>query len=650
MSKISQRYSTPESVANSRKSLRKNNITDDVFYVTDIKNLRELEFDFNIPGVNDEWKMRFKLLFIECCGGYDDSDKQSLVGNGSSISSKHLALRRWVTWACENLIDVPLTQWKEVDFRDFLRDALRNNITLSGSDSEKELLGMRSISVIAVCMNISRKGYLKGTLIDGVTCDLPTNFLQTSLEDVLIENGTSFYEWTKGGSWESIPITVTMMLLANAIDLLRSSTTKFLVAYFNQQRSELRVGMRSLFVNSYFSYFCKYGKMRSTCQESKDAFIALKASIDDTIGNKETGFPLSHEVINEHCRNVHDACIVIMLALTGVRVSELTSVCSDDYKQEVDGTWVFNSELIKTNFGLSEVRTMSGLVAEAASTLVDLSYVTKKNRLDGQALPLFGRYYNRDDFDTDSNIRDVLRSTSGGSFRYRLNKYYQHFLEDFEGDIELLCPSIHPHRFRHSFVEFALRRFDGNVIEAIRQHFRHHAGSYFTHCYTDNKLSEEVKNSLERAYIRELLERMVDGGESEDFTGPAAAYVKRIAKDINYLDISEVDAFIEELSEEYELLAAHEYGFCLVRKETRHLAKCLNKKTQIPILENGCFELCSGCANSMHSKKGNKESITRIAVSHQNMLENFPIKGTTAHNVSENTVKRARIILNEMEA
>jgi hypothetical protein len=342
---------------------------------------------------------------------------------------------------------------------------------------------------------------------------------------------------------------------------------------------------------------------------------------------------------------------VIFLTLTGIRISELASICAEDYEQKNDGTWVFKSSLIKTNMGLMEVRSMSGLVAEAADILCKISYVTKKGRTDSKRLPLFGVYFLAWDLNTDNDIRDVARGEKESSLRGHLNGYYKKFIDKYGQAFEDMCPSVHPHRFRHSWAEFALRRFEGDVFEAIRVHFRHSYNSQFTHRYTDGKLSEEIKSDIERKYLRELIERMAGDDKDDEFVGATALYIKRFVNSDEFkcLEPSEVDGYIDDLCDEFESLIAHEYGFCLVRKETRNQAKCLDKTTGIPILENGSFELCSGCINSLHSCKSNKESITRIATSHQNMIASFPFTDSTAVKESKATLTRASKILSQMQ-
>ncbi len=628
-----------------------NNIKDDVLYVKDVVINDVNSYTFVYESINKKWKTWCNVMFIEKCGGYNNSETQELTARRKTCSNWLLALRRIGVWATQHAPDLPITQWQESHCRQLLQDALTNQITITENERYKHKLPLISHGVLDEIFGMllfSHKLYHQGKLSEGLTISFSKRFREDSLGEILKERKTSYEEWMEGGYFESIPLPIAMMLLSDAISILRSDQTKLLLAYFRHQRTNLAIHPKSLFHNKRFDVFCKNGTLgKSTFTPN---YRTLHEVLKVVTGKPVRHIPFSPEIINDHCASVFDACIVIVLTLTGIRISELGSICADDYKLETDGTWVFNSDLFKTNFGLPEIRTMSGLVAEAAETMVGLSYLTKRKRVDCKKLPLFSRNYYISNYRRDNRIEDVkFKGHKTGTLSDRLNVFYSKFLDN-HNEVKSECPLIHPHRFRHTFAEFGLRRFDGNVLEAIRQHFRHQAGSYFTHRYMDNKLSAEVKDEIERDYLKELISRIVES-ENNDLSGPVAVYIKKKAKEQCYLQYEEVAGFVVELADEFEKLVAHEYGFCMVRTETRHLSKCYDKKTQVPMIQNGCFSICSGCPNSLYSTRGNKEEIIRIATSHQNMIDNFPIKvdGITAIESSKAVVKRAGQILDEME-
>jgi integrase len=637
-----------------------NRLTENVLRVRDSVDNKDYDYDFYHPDLTPTLQFWIKDCFVCRCGGWNNSTLQTLSARNSTAKQWKQALLRIGVWASYHYPSSPLSQWTESHVKELLLDVLDNKITWT-QNTKKVPLNRSSVESVYLMLIQSRKLKLKGMLVDGLGFDFPKRYLQTSLEVKLESYKLSYDDWSKSDGWESIPLPIAMGLLHDAITLLRDKRTLFLRDYFKFQRSSLSISWHQIEIGT-FNKYCKGVGPRRNRLNIFERVKGLKEVIEQHYEGKITGFPFSGSgSMNKHCEDVHDACIVIFLCLTGIRLSELKSVCADDYRRETDGIWTFDSELIKTNMGIVEVREMSGLVAEAAETLTDLSYIVKRNREDKERLPLFGRYFYGGDYNKHVNFRRKNRGATENSSRGRLNIVFGNFLERHP-EFETLCPSINPHRFRHTWAEFALRRFEGNVFEAIRRHFRHSFGSYFTTHYVFDKLSDEVRDQLEKNYLVEILtkiateniESAMDENFKRDLHGKAARHLSQ-AMGTSILTQEEIDDFIDEMADEYEGIVAHEYGYCLVRKATKHLAKCIDRKTQTPVFENGSFVTCSGCIHLVTSECSNKESITRIAVSHTNLIasmtdlmgENVKSKSL---DVSKQTVKRAETILNEMEA
>lgn len=128
-----------------------------------------------------------------------------------------------------------------------------------------------------------------------------------------------------------------------------------------------------------------------------------------------------------------------------------------------------------------------------------------------------------------------------------------------------------------------------------------------------------------------------------------ALHVRREVSKMAFRNPDELDEFIDNLSNNFDSLTPHEFGFCLVLTETKHLSKCLDKKTGVPDLLSGCFELCSGCHHSFRSKKSNYDSVLRNVLSHEDFLERFPLKNSQHFKISERLVERGNKILDAME-
>lgn len=623
-----------------------NNIFDDKFYIYDSVNDKNFELDVTFPLANERWKTWGREAVIQLCGGYNDSFQQ-LCGRKKTITGWNNAIKRLINWATTYVPDKPLSQWSFGESSSLLLAALnKKDMQLDEPDSVG-IHGRGVVEPLFLLLIKSGKLFYQGKVNDGISIKFPKRYLQKCLDDTLESHGVTYDEWLKGDGWQPVPYTIAMMFLSYSIDILRSEKTKFIMAYFEHQRSSNKIHVNSIFDNKTFNKYCEIGKLRK--KKDSEHYEVFKQHLEKVTGKKLTKFPFDkYSELSDYCSEIYDACLVVFLTLTGIRISEISSIKASDYKKETDGTWVFISDLVKTNFGLSEIRTMSGLVAEAADILSGVSYIDKKSVNATEEISLFSRYFSQGDYNSSNNLKKVGLSKSAESLRNRLKVIYVNFCSDQSNEVLLLQPDVHPHQFRHTWVEFAIRKFDGNVLEAIRQHFRHRAGSYHTRRYTDNKLNDEVKEDLERSYIKELIERMALS-ESGDFAGPVAMYVKRQVRNSSIIEPIELEEFIDDISEEYESVIGHEYGICLVRKSSRHLAKCLDKKTGLPILKNGCFKLCSGCINFACSSKSHKENIERIAISHSNMIENYPLKATKSHKISEQILINAEQLIKVME-
>jgi len=637
-----------------------NRLTENEFKVHDIVAHQDFNVDLYNSALTPTYQFLIKELFVCLCGGWNNTELQTLSARKGTVKNWRTALLRIGIWASNNYPDLPMSRWTEIHVKKLLLDILENKIVWSDQISDNAPLGRGPVENAYLILRQSRKYKLKGILSDGLGFNFPKNFMQTSLEEKLKSYNISYHYFIKGGGYESIPLPIAMSLLHNADKILKDKKTFFLIDYFKYQRSN-QAFSAELISNKVFDRYCQ-GEQRKI---NKNNILGRMDSLKNVIGQHYDGevsaFPFSMRDLAKHCEDVYDACIIIFLCLTGIRVSELASLCADDYKVEIDGTWVFNSELLKTNHGISETREMHGLVAEAAQIMVDLSYIVKRKRVDKIEIPLFGRYFYVNDWNNHDHFRRTNRTESESSFWGRLNRTYDEFIQQHP-EFESHCSSIHPHRFRHTWAEFALRRFEGNVFEAIRRHFRHSYGSYFTTHYVFGKLTDEVRDQIEKEYLKEILTKLatenvqatLDDNFKRDLHGKVAYYIGK-SMDVTVLTETEIDDFVDDMAEEFESITAHEYGYCLVRKDMKHLAKCIDKKTQTPVLQNGCFDLCSGCINFVSSKDSNKDSITRIAVSHQNMIANFTnLMGdnvkSSAIDASKQTLKRAEEMLDEMEA
>ncbi|MBA6232405.1 MULTISPECIES: site-specific integrase [unclassified Colwellia] len=647
-----------------------NKLTDDVFKLTDNVSGKVKDLDVAFPDANNYWRIWARQLVINVCGGYVSPNTQALSARFTTVSIELLKIKKLTAWATSHHPDKPLTQWGEPECTAYVNALAFNKIDVAMHErfKEKELLAFGTIDNNLILLKATGTYYRKGFLNDGLLAHLPKDFTQMVLKQQVIDMGVDYVAWLKGGSYGRFPLEISMLLLSEAIEILRSPSTHLLQAYFRAQRGEFKLHPESVVFNGNAGSEPRLKLYLEGKALSK--FQGLNQNLNNTIphfANKveeeyaklqglDKPLPLSDiftlkgvKHVNELCLEVYDACIIVFLCLTGIRIHELSNVDADDYDIQVDGTWMFRTDINKTHFGCSEMRSMSGLVAEAAMILNDLSYVTKRDLPDEESTPLFGQYFKAAHFDTaPSAIKSKKLGISTNAMRNHIQKFYETLIEKHGEHLRKICENINPHGFRHCFSEFAIRRFDGDVLEAIRQHFRHRVGSSFTRAYTDDKGFDDIRQGAEHRYIKELLHRMV-GEDAGDFTGAMALHVRREVNKMAFRTPGELDEFLNDLSNDFDSLKPHEFGFCLVLTETRHLSKCLDKKTGVPNLLDGCFELCSGCHHSFRSKKSNYDSVLRNVLSHEDFLERFPLRSSQHFKVSEQVVERGNKILDAME-
>lgn len=647
----------------------KNKLTDEVWHVVDVDFGGVNEIDISFSNVSKKWAVWAREFLLEKHGGYVDASG-TINTKISTFKNDIRRLNLIIVWATQKKGDEPMSTWSQEDLKDLAISLIFNEVeTENRSPVASRLPYIKRATMIKNLRPITDSGrlYRQGKLSDGFLESISSDFLDEVAEAEFEKRGMADFwpDFIKDGTFAHIPVELSILLLAKAIDVIRSPRTCALRAYFVAQRGAFSQTLS--FPNKYLNEFPllellgkkSSGALRSSYTAWLDEInnLFLQFTSDNTGNQVETTNSAESELSDIYnlkdltlaVREVYDACLIIFLCLTGARIHEIRGMSSSDYTIEPDGTWVFTAPITKTQNGLKKLRAMSGLVAESANLLVDLSYIDKLSTdLHGRTV-LFGSYISRDVYKArDENVVFTPSACSREYLADRVNLFYQKVKSEvLTHDDKDMPESVSPHGFRHAFVDFTLRRFDGNVLEAIRQHFAHHYGSSFTHNYTDKKAEQDVINAATNDYLKELIRRMI-GEECHDFTGPMALYIRNEVKRLNIVTESQLSNFIDEQVDNLVHLVPHEYGFCLVLEGREHLAECKDKKTGIPIVENGKFDLCSRCANSCRSTQSHKSNIERIVISHESFLANFPLK-TKQHEVSASVVNQGYKVLEQME-
>jgi len=297
---------------------------------------------------------------------------------------------------------------------------------------------------------------------------------------------------------------------------------------------------------------------------------------------------------------------------------------------------------VKTNNSIKTVRHIAGLAAEA----YDAMHQLKLREVDDDNMfqqPTF-------QWSTPSN-EQIYTHGNYQTISIRLKEFAEHIAKKYGEEFDY---SVSPHKFRHTFAEFALRRFDGDVIEAIRQHYRHAYGSFMTGRYARRKIKEALADAndaklldellksnspIVQEYFKELIERAVNG---EELYGQTGRWIMSRVEGIDVLDPETANEIIKEFDGTIE---THEYGICMIRKESKMQAKCFDRDTGTANTSEASFSLCGSCANFC-ATPSNIEAIYRIGQRSSEHIEQFEKLGLIElAEIEKSTVKAAEALV-----
>jgi len=489
---------------------------------------------------------------------------------------------------------------------------------------------------------------------DGISFSLPATFLQQVMSPLCIQFDMTYSQWERGGSHGMVPMPVATLLLADAIKLIRSKECQILQCYFTSFRKGLvtqamimscdkrgKVGKvgKSIF-NCNISQFLKPSKDNPLTSVNPHA-KADKKRADfvkklHEISPELTDFPFKNHIqITEFVNEIEGACLTILLAVTAMRISECHSIGADwmdaiEYL-DVNGVWtkdaILKSKIIKTGGGIIAKRGLSPLGIETFELLNTLSWVDKKKL----GLQLFsytyaGVWLNKN---TDTYKAHVALSR----LRMRLKEYYQEFVERAHQSVKEAFPDIVPHNLRHLKMAFGLRKFDGNVEEAIKQEFRHHG--HHTQSYSRNKLNETEAALVRRSYAEDIIKRILINNPSDKWAGPSAKKIRVLAEkllhglDIEMLSLEALADFHEKIHKNIHSMIMHSYGMCFVLNDSVHVAKC---GVNDCIVRTGAAnsKLCHGCTNFCVNNKSHEHDMAMNkrrwnATANSELIASFPI-------------------------
>lgn len=182
-----------------------------------------------------------------------------------------------------------------------------------------------------------------------------------------------------------------------------------------------------------------------------------------------------------------------------------------------------------------------------------------------------------------------------------------------------------PHAFRHMWAEAVYRRFDGDVGWMIRSQFKHITMGMWL-AYIRDKDNRNLNNHVQVAVKTSLLNNWLQN-EGKEHAGRFHVFLRRLFKVSKLQRAESLHAVIENLARiEITDIKANPWGFCLLRRTNKELAKCA--EDGVPQRQNATPSLCLGCHHNL-TKSSNVdyivfETMQHIALLSRNDLELFP--------------------------
>ncbi|MGM0769764.1 MAG: hypothetical protein ACQEV6_17245 [Pseudomonadota bacterium] len=482
----------------------------------------------------------------------------------------------------------------------------------------------------------------------------------------IVQKRLNWKEWRAGETLGTFPLELTLLLLQEGIIWLESTEARTLIA-FVQAVEEYAVAnnlnvpaqLRNVINKSVGPEWkiddqgvYKVGKAKgpkASFQEPVKRYASdfkkppvgyvLQALIREKyrqLGGdpKEMDIPQSSGVATDRIRRASVKALCMVSILSGARISEIASLKKNAFEVRQDGkSATFKSRIKKTNNNIETVRPISIHAENFAWIPIMLSRPGLTHE-KGDAAALFQVCV-----PWRGAPLDCLKFSDT---RFGVQEESYRVLEELVSDFDRAEHAITSHRFRHTWAELALRRFDGAVLEAVRNYFRHWYGSSFTMAYAGNKVKADLPE-ISRGYMRELVHRAASG--REEFFGPSGRYLLKRVQEMGVLTAEG----IERLLDEYDVIDVHEYSYCFMPKQHKSLAKCFDKATSSPLYGNAKWEHCGGCVGrfALHN---HRDKIMRIGMREQELLNTKEGLGLSSlTRLSKKIIKQCEAALEDFE-
>lgn len=291
------------------------------------------------------------------------------------------------------------------------------------------------------------------------------------------------------------------------------------------------------------------------------------------------------DLISKAVAMTEGACIVMLLFLVGMRISELLALQKDCLLHDDPdgfGEITYIKGVAAKQRGRSRRWVAASPLDEVIRLLIGIDSLKGGAPSDSGALFRACRFSYKTDGPMPSGRRlspDLATSRLRGFARFSL------------GENLSIARMIHPHMARKTFAQFAVRR-DKSILEPVSAHLGHVYKSF-----TDGKYVG-VDHSLSQMLVEADRQELATGLESlltsKHISGGAAESLKELrAKVTKFRGKRTLTALVNSLIKQGVVLAPCDWGYCVY---TKALSACGGDQLG-PNESNRSPDVCSGCKN-----------------------------------------------------
>lgn len=672
------------------ENLWKNHFDSDSWVFFDPFNRKFFTEEMNICDVNDNWNIKYREWILYVVGDGFTGVNGSVQAKFTVLATERVKYRRFCQWGSKNYPNVEVKNFTSLQVNEFFSEIFHNPI----GKTKIGVMALKSLTAYAASLNKLSVSFSLGKISDGISdrSIVPNGkrhippFFQQLVKSANIDE----HDWVEGSTFGSIPIYIAMAFLGHSIEVIQSSDAKLVTQMFRWaiQFNSLTNGgeiSQSCRVRKLFSFIQAYNELKLTgmlslpilqklsltplqlkeqlvrknkyiqaryhkeashedalkvlehktghrsnatkvWQYDYDVFLLVEKTLRELYPNGNIKIQNSIELKQFVSKTLRPAVLTILLCLTGARSwSEIAKMTFGDVEYEF-GKAKYTTPITKTNHGIPATRFTTNLAYDAIEILRGCILEENGEPVKSYRSVFTGRA-GRFSLHTDNYYclatRPLMQS---------LSDYYVKFAEKHP-QFYAQHHSLSAHQFRHTWAEFTLRRFEGDVQEVIRIQFMHSMGSEMANRYSLSKLEPETRDSLVRQYLKEVLFNIgmdyVNNESHEDlvreFQGKAIQVMNQSLKS-QVIVVEDIPKWVESQSHDYIQIQAHEYGYCLLHVDYIEHAKCYDDTTSLAMVGAASFSDCSGCVNFAAHRGNHLAGIKRQAIAHQSNISRLKIR------------------------